>query len=71
MRIETTPKPKPRVRRDDAALLWAVDYPCCATRTMRFHEWSLAYRIAAGHVCPKPPEAPAFARPRRLTPTIR
>lgn len=47
-----------RVRVTRQASLWVVEYACCDTRTMRFHEWRLAMRIAVGHQCPKPYPTP-------------
>ena len=59
------------VRKDESGYFWCVSYTCCETRRMRFHEWSLAQRIAAGHRCPPPFENAGFDRPKRLTRTIR
>ena len=70
--MTTTPTPvKPRVHQGEGRMFWYVHYPCCDTRRMRFHDWTLALRIANGHQCPQPYPDTVFTRHKRLTRTIR
>ena len=59
------------VRKDESGFYWVIQYPCCDTRPMRFHDWTLALRIANGHECPQPYPTTVFTRHKRLTRTIR